>query len=142
MRHLRRALIELDPSGEDTPFTLGHCFGYVVGPGIEEDDLHLARLVKDVDPVGKPFGTGRYMQPHRDLDGGDFSIPDFGDFWPGPPVDKARRQVPQEIDHLRPGELFDQLFEARAYARQRARRGKKRKKDFRPHRSPDHQGES
>ena len=52
VRHLRDAVEELDPAGDDAALAGGELLADPVGLGVEEDELELGQRVADVDAVG------------------------------------------------------------------------------------------
>ena len=127
VRHLRAAAEHLQLPGHHNIRAGGKNAQQVIRAGMKEDKLNSAAIVAAEYPIWLPLSTSRLVLAHPELQGGD--APGFGlcDLRPVAAVDQTTRQVPTKIDHLRTGELREQLFEPGTHSRKLGDCLKKRK---------------
>src|SRR5207302_1998120 len=107
--------------------------------GGEIGERHVAGRGARIEGIGRarPAGRRRAVAVDRDRDGRDRSGNDVTQLWPGAPVDRAARQMEQEVGEARAvvaaGETAQQLFHLRPDARKGRGRGKEGIEEARPH---------
>ncbi len=131
MTHLEPSVELLQPAGDDAHLALGQNALEIVRPGMEEDQLDLARIVMAGDAVGHSPVARRLVSTHADRERCDAPRFRFAKLGRVATVDYAARQVPTEVDHMGPGEALDQLGVARTDAGQRGHGREKRKENLR-----------
>ncbi len=111
----------------------------VVGKGLEEDQRHGARLVKDFDTI-RNVGTasrGWFVGPDRDFDRHNTLFRQLIDFATVSAVHQSRRQMQDEIHQLDTIGLADEAAEQRfnlfAHALEAGDGGKEWGEQIRPH---------
>ena len=122
VRHLQAAAEALDLTADHPHLALRQHFGQVVGMGVEEYQGDFATVVEAGDPVGLTWIARRQVLADAERQGRDPVRLGLGDLRCIAPVDHRARQVPAEVDHLRPAEAFEQLGEARPDPGQRGDR--------------------
>ena len=123
MRHLRRAVVELDLAADDALGADREEAGEIVAFDVEIDERQDAGVVGAHHPVGAPAHAG-LVRLDPDLEGHDAVGFERRDRRRGAAVDDARRQVPQQIDDERPRQPLEQAPELRPDAGERRHRRK------------------
>ena len=107
---------DLDLAADDPLLTLGQHPVQVILAGMEEDQVQLASLVAAGDAIGLARVARRPVGADHNSQGGDAAGLGGGHLGRIAPVDQPARQVPAEVDHLRPGQRLEQLGKARPHA--------------------------
>ena len=136
MHHLQMAVIERGGARHVAQRAFGILLFQIIPARVEIGDHQRIGVIGGVDIVRRPRPVRRRrpMPVDGDRNRHHGVGNDLGQFRLVAPVDKAGRQVKQQIDHPRPlavarQELAEQLFQLRPDAGQRRQRGKERIED-------------
>ncbi len=102
----------------------------IIALGVEEDEMQEPGLVAAAHAVGLARIGRPLMRIDRHRDGRDGARRRVRHLGREAAVDDVDRQVPEQIDDMRPGELLEQLAEARPHARQAGDRREQREQDL------------
>jgi hypothetical protein len=133
MGDLRRAAVVLDLAADDAGGADRQGLLQVVDARMEEHQLDRTGIVAADHLVGRAGAARRDMSLDAQRQGRDHAVRRGRDLGGEAAVDQARRQVPQQVDDVRAGQLLDQLAEPRPDAGQRRDRGEQREQDLRTH---------
>ena len=131
MHHLQHAVVERGDARDDAPLAHRQELLEVIALGVEEGEDQVAGVVAGVDLVRRARAVRRRrpvaVDRHRDRC--DAARHDVADHRTRTPVDRAARQVKQQVEHARGCVLAREqplikLAELRPHAGQRGQRGK------------------
>jgi hypothetical protein len=125
MRHLHLALVELDPPADDPHLARRQQPLEIVLAAIEVGEAELAGLVAAPDPVGLARIARHVVLVDRHGQRGDLAGLGLRNLRRIAAVDDAQRQVPQQVEHQRPGQPLHEFAQPRADPRQRGYLGEK-----------------
>ena len=133
VRHLRLALVDLDPAAHHAHFAGRQQLLQVILAAVEIGEAEPAGLVAAPDAIGLARIVRHLVLVDRHGDGGDLARLGIGDLECVAPVDDGERQVPQQVDHQRTGQFFDEFAQSRPDAGQRCDLGEKGRQFLRTH---------
>ncbi len=142
MHHLQIAVVDLGDAGDVAQLADRQQLLQIILAGVEECQRQRGvGIVAGDDAIGRPHPVRRRraMLQHGDCDGHDFAGAHLVEFRPRAAVDRARRQMKQEIDdagRLAAEQFRIELFQLRPDAGQAGERGEQGAEDVGPHGHP------
>jgi len=129
VNHLQHTVVEFGCAGDVAHFAFGQQLVQIIAVRIEIGQCDVAGVVARVDAIGRTRATRGAGPVLADchFDGNHLTRLYIAQFWPGPPVGRARWQVEQEVDNARRFTIEQpriKLLELRSNAGKAGERGK------------------
>ena len=109
MHHLQPFAECIDHAADQARFSGRQDLQQVLRPGVEEHQDQLAAVVGAEDAIGAAARSWRVVFENADAQRRRPARLDAGDRWRKPPIDDRLRQMPEQIDDARSGQLAQGL---------------------------------